>query len=469
MSRKLFPDRREEWGDGGGGVMSYPVWIADRLDAAQGVRAQLARQLRAMEGCQNDVQPNGIVHDIIDPCLHSRLLTKQEHEHILASKKQEDARKFYDDEDEESADANEQAAIQSHEETLRTRGSFQWVPTMVQCSLDKRTGRRSARFLGDVAGLPERSPIVDGLYQSFEAILSAMLPLFAKIDLRGKGRTFDYTRSQQDGLSPIQAPHTSLQNGTLQVVMKVQEYVLPPHSTYSGRWHTEGFSENICAAGVYYLDVSAATTGGSLSFRPPVTPDECYFEFVNEEDAQSEEEEGAGELDEETQRGPAFWQHYIKDVPVQTGTAVVFHNAIPHRFRSIKNDSDEAQRRLFVNFFIVNPEHPLPTTSTSASPQLLRRILVRRGLVDRSVQDYLLQFVGGYSSADFLHRKLIRDQARTAMSRDRPHWFTYMFGNSGDLQYHSDGRSPYYAPECGAIGRNYEHSACPTSNLGSGL
>lgn len=71
--------------------------------------------------------------------------------------------------------------------------------------------------------------------------------------------------------------------------------------SYEGKWHVEGETENICAAGsslnpsqaelrdevkkvalantslgVYYAEVSEYLMGGSLKFRPPETPQEHY-------------------------------------------------------------------------------------------------------------------------------------------------------------------------------------------------
>jgi hypothetical protein len=45
---------------------------------------------------------------------------------------------------------------------------------------------------------------------------------------------------------------------------------------------------------------------------------------------------------------------------VQSDTAVVFSNSIPHRFRQIRNlTKDDGRRRTFLNFFIVDPEQPI--------------------------------------------------------------------------------------------------------------
>ncbi|CAF1670211.1 unnamed protein product, partial [Didymodactylos carnosus] len=51
--------------------------------------------------------------------------------------------------------------------------------------------------------------------------------------------------------------------------------------TYSGRWHTEGCTENIQAVGVYYLYIDNELEGGALKFRPSVSPDKNYAEMYN--------------------------------------------------------------------------------------------------------------------------------------------------------------------------------------------
>lgn len=46
--------------------------------------------------------------------------------------------------------------------------------------------------------------------------------------------------------------------------------------TYSGRWHTEGDSENVVAAGVYYYHLGDSLEGGALKFRPQSAPQPDY-------------------------------------------------------------------------------------------------------------------------------------------------------------------------------------------------
>ena len=81
--RKLFPDYHCHFGDGGEANLDFPVYSMDPFSqppvhVEEEVQDRLKRQLRAISLLRKDVQPNGIVHDIIDPSLHSRLLTDDE-------------------------------------------------------------------------------------------------------------------------------------------------------------------------------------------------------------------------------------------------------------------------------------------------------------------------------------------------------------------------------------------------------
>lgn len=473
---KPFEAFFETWGDGGRGDFTYPIYVAEPLRVDRGVRAQLVRQFRAMNSNANvqDIQPNGIVHDILDPSLHARLLDEKELEAFLHQTKlneeerqwcgpcfEDSQEEFYldsqeeDSQEDDSQEDDVNRLRKAHEETGQLRGSFQWIPTLVHCELDSLKDERKATIVSDIPGLPERCAATENVYQLLEKALTAMLPLFAQLDLADEWEC-TYRRGDGDIPHPIlqqrEKANSNDNSKLLQVVLKVQEYVLPPNSSYTGRWHTEGFSENIVAAGVYYLDVSEETTGGELSFRPKGTPDEDYYEYVREDNAGD------------------FWHNYIRDVPVRLGTAVVFHNSIPHRFKSIHNTTDRPQRRLFLNVFVVDPATPLPVSSCVP---FLRRVLARHNVGERNLQNKILGFAGGSAEPSILRRKVLRDKARAAMSKDRPRWYTINYGNCGKVQYHGDSRAIYggYSFHKPHEYRNYEgleHSGCPSSALGSG-
>ena len=74
----------------------------------------------------------------------------------------------------------------------------------------------------------------------------------------------------------------------------------------------------------------------------------------NDEEPDNGEEEG-NENDEESDGGEEegkWWYHYVRDIPIRTGTAAVFCNSIPHRFRTFRNETHQEQERLFINFYI---------------------------------------------------------------------------------------------------------------------
>lgn len=135
--------------------------------------------------------------------------------------------------------------------------------------------------------------------------------------------------------------------------------------TYSGRWHVEGHSENIAGVGVYYCHLGDGLEGGSLKFRPKTAPQPdyelnegsalCWFVLYISTCCQKLRE---------VLFLPSFSVSFLSlclfllymstdlEVEVQEGSAVVFANTIPHRFRMITNKSETKQRRTFLNFFI---------------------------------------------------------------------------------------------------------------------
>jgi hypothetical protein len=50
-----------------------------------------------------------------------------------------------------------------------------------------------------------------------------------------------------------------------------------------------------------------------------------------------------------------------EEVPISTDTAIVFSNNLPHRFMAISNKTKEPRKRIFINFFVVDPDFILST------------------------------------------------------------------------------------------------------------
>ena len=76
---KLFPDYSVAFGDGEANL-DFPVYSMETLNVADegALRTRLARQLRSVSELRQDVQPNGVVHDIVDPSLHANILSEEE-------------------------------------------------------------------------------------------------------------------------------------------------------------------------------------------------------------------------------------------------------------------------------------------------------------------------------------------------------------------------------------------------------
>ncbi|CAF2729129.1 unnamed protein product, partial [Rotaria sp. Silwood2] len=100
---------------------------------------------------------------------------------------------------------------------------------------------------------------------------------------------------------------------------------------YSGRWHTEGHSENILGVGVYYMDVDKQLQGGVFKVH-------------------SKQATG--------------WPDDDQEINVHTGAAIVFENSIPHHFRQIQNLTKVNRRRTFMILFVVDPRHGIDSDSS---------------------------------------------------------------------------------------------------------
>lgn len=253
---KIFPDYCAKFGvdKEAEANLFYPVYFCNRLPVNESVRVELVRQLRAVDILRQDVQQNGVVHDIVDPNLHGRLLTEKEQSQEIEGLN-DIIRKLCrseigpDGESDYVFDIDSDMSGQTEQQEVNTkRGRFQWVPSLLQCKY--KGNEWKANVLSGIAGVPDRA-ICPGFYDQIDCVVSNMLPLFEKIGLVRK-----------DDTSPKE----------LQIVFKVQEYFVPPFSKFTGRWHTEGHTERIKATGVFYLDVSEKVEGGDLLFRPSKTP-----------------------------------------------------------------------------------------------------------------------------------------------------------------------------------------------------
>lgn len=179
----------------------------------------------------------------------------------------------------------------------------------------------------------------------------------------------------------------------------------------------EGVTENIVAAATYYVHIDEETHGGGLKFRPRFGPDTGCAAII---------------------AGPPC--------PIQTGTGIVFSNTIPHRFRRMRGSGKGTVRRLFLNFFIVNPDVAVPRLPSSALPRetldaLLGAIAAPPGSVGSrlpgSSRDAVRDFVGLGQWGSMAEAKEFRQRVRTMLSEAKSGW-GYVSGHAMKWQLASN-------------------------------
>ena len=182
---------------------------------------------------------------------------------------------------------------------------------------------------------------------------------------------------------------------------------------YAGRWHTEGSTENIIAAAVYYAHFDDELDGGALKFRPKHAP-QPWYEIPTDE-----------------------------EVSVGTDAAVVFSNIIPHRFRQIRNLTQKnGLRRTFLNFFIVDPRKPIDLNSYSfrvLSPldeilPILDRVSQGR-LLFEPIRKKIIQYLGSSAWENVEEAKEFRAQVRKTMISEESGWGWITWGNCGFVEF----------------------------------
>ena len=190
----------------------------------------------------------------------------------------------------------------------------------------------------------------------------------------------------------------------LQVVIKAQMYVIKPKTTYSGKWHVEGKTENIIAAGVYYLSIDKGFEKDEVLFRHLQGPDEDY----------------------------ASWNNIKTEynIDIKQNKAIVFGNIMPHRFAKLENVTNRYLKRLFVNFFVVDPKNKIESTTL-------------RGFYAKVLNEFKIRKSAKYNLMEFLVKenfslekcKEMRKKVREELSKEKSGWGYLHYGNSGDVEF----------------------------------
>lgn len=383
---RLHGDRKVGYGDGGQDFLVYPVWIHDNLPVKDLYRQRLLNVLNELNDERRDCHPApSPVEDIIDPDLlpfrppsvfdRDRWIARRQKQLTNAERQQRTFKRDlgYGDYDN----------LSEHE---KIRDTYQWLPSDFVIQTDGRV---------DIQTPIHHLPVLPQYRQAYGAIAQifhAMLPMFEQLKLIRK----DSDREQR-----------------LQVIVKAQSYNLKAGMKYSGRWHTEGQTENIVAAGVYYLHIDEELTGGALKFRPKRAPQDHYrIETA----------------------------HTVSSL--KTGAAVAFSNSIPHRFQQIQNlTRDDGRRRTFLNFFIVDPDQPIPMQSSTILRSPKNAIVEvfqewNEGRLPGLIVDKIFELLNPLATWDSQEEaKEFRARVRRAMLDEKTGWGWICWGNCGTTEF----------------------------------
>lgn len=320
----------------------YPVVVHPRLDLElpEGFNAELAEAMTRLATIRNDTQQNGVVEDIVDPELFPQFIAR-----------------------EKVFPASPGHTVRSNLINNCVRGTYAWIPSLV--AYDDAT--KEATFKSPIQNLPRTSSNVK-LYGMLEQLLSKFMGSCVKTE------------------------------GEYKVSVKLQRYVIPPGVKYTGKWHTEGVTEAVSAAAVYYAEWPEELEGGFLKFCPATGPE--------------------GKLT------------ISLAVECGAGSAVAFRNTIPHRFETLCNPTDRPLVRSFVNFFLV--ERDLPTTrEVPTNADLLMALVPRTNIhVAWQVMEYL-----NYTPLTYKEALQLRAVAKAEMVNNPDRWGNIHYGNWGAVDF----------------------------------
>lgn len=368
-------------GDGGSTPMYFPVYFRKNLGISDNTRERLFLELENLNLQRKDYQLNGVVEDIIDPDLfpYRRPFADWKQDKIVAHSRSVDRKHAISSSNVTSKKHYEkQLEDITLTEITTVRNSYSWLPAEFYIQENLKVVLKSP-----IHNLPYTKEN-KSLYTCIVKVFQAMLPMFASL------RVF------KPGIPT-----------TLQVVVKAQTYRLRPGVSYAGKWHTEGYNENIVAGGVYYCHISPGLEGGNLKFRPQIVPQVEVLKDIN--------------------------------IPIEEGSAVVFSNTIPHRFRKIQNTATNGttQIRTFLSFFIIDPTVPIVSTRNFPTIEFLVPILEEyienfiKIKFPRELTMKILSFIPSLFPSEE-EAYLFRKKSRECMSKSKFGWGWIHWGNVGE-------------------------------------
>jgi hypothetical protein len=243
------------------------------------------------------------------------------------------------------------------------RSKFQWIPSTFQVADDG-----SVQITDSINNLDRESH--GALYLPLAELFETMLPLFESVygycdglrfyneDLEGE---HELPEARPGAVPPTPAAPKRLRGRRLQVITKIIEYRLQDAESFEGVWHVEGMShENILATGVYTLHRDANLDGGDLRFKRAYTLDEAGMLFWNMAQCRPRTVEtlvGEGHVP-------------VGSIQTDHDRLFVFPNCHVHKLSkmSVTGSKGVATRRVIV-FWLVHPDHPIPSMADVAVPQ----------------------------------------------------------------------------------------------------
>ncbi|KAL4459342.1 hypothetical protein ABPG74_017955 [Tetrahymena malaccensis] len=134
----------------------------------------------------------------------------------------------------------------------------------------------------------------------------------------------------------------------IHAIVKISEIEIAPNSTYSGKWHVEGFSsDNILYTCLYVIEHDENLVDGKLKFKrtPRNDDDPC------------------GGNQEQSAHSYCPNYDYLCDphkliplgsLDIKENLMIIFPNQNIHKVKGIKNETDKPLKRKIIVFFVVN-------------------------------------------------------------------------------------------------------------------
>jgi len=373
---KIGNDEYLSYGDGGYMLIVAPLYFVKQLPLNSNVKTSLSLQLNKLAGERKDWHEECPVLDIIDPDLNPNYLSPTDMQMVLDDmRKKVKFQYVLNDEEEEDKEEIDRDVLTKFPEALSLRSQYKWIPTKFLITKDLHV-----KLLGPIHNLPTGGN--SELYANIVKVFEAMLPGFQKLNL---------LKENEDTI--------------LQVVVKAQKYEIQPGMKYSGKWHIEGKTENIVAAGVYYCNIDQGFQEDKLLYRNYVSPSPSFLSYLR--------------------RTTDY------EIDISDGSAVVFSNTLPHRFKELINSTKSTLTRTFLNFFIVDPSKPI---ECDGGKQEYWRILKSMKL-KKIIIGNILKFLSPLKYDNLEKAKEKRKLVREGMKTENSGWGYIHYGNSGDLEF----------------------------------